>query len=206
MWTHDEDAVIKKMHNTLGDKWSKIMAYLPGRSDNAIRTRYHIISRDNYSDHNHHSIVKRAFVLDAASANFSKENKSFVPETIAVRLQRFRLARDLMDAKINTILAETAYNMSEGAYAQDVMKPCAAGASTCKPSDEIDPGEESDRTCSTSLSGSDCSDDEFEHGERRPFTHSLSLNSISSISNSICSPRSSLPLLTRKNAFSETTM
>jgi hypothetical protein len=207
MWTHEEDAVIKRMHKSLGDKWSKFMAFLPGRSDNAIRTRYHIISRNNYSEHNHHSIVKRAFLLDAAATRACKDgSKPFVPETIAVRLQRFRLARDLMDAKINMLLAATELNSTPvKEYNRGGPTSTAGGGgggnSTSKQlyAQEDDEEEDAhcdsdDSTCSTSLSGSEVEDEDDININNNNINNSdlkqksLSSGSFSSISTSFCSP------------------
>lgn len=55
-WTFEEDAVIKRLHDQLGKKWSKFMDLLPGRSDNAIKNRWHVISRDNYAEHLNRSL------------------------------------------------------------------------------------------------------------------------------------------------------
>jgi len=47
-WTADEDNVIRDMFPEFETKWSKYMVLLPGRSDNAIKNRYHMISRNNF--------------------------------------------------------------------------------------------------------------------------------------------------------------
>ena len=205
MWTHEEDAMIKRMHKSLGDKWSKFMAYLPGRSDNAIRTRYQIISRNNFSEHNHHSIVKRAFLLDAAATRACKDgSKPFVPETIAVRLQRFRLARDLMDAKINMLLAATELNSTPvqekggstmGGGGNSISKQLYAQQDEEEEEEDMQ-YDSGDSTCSTSLSGSE--DDEEDNNVNNNINNSdlkqksLSCGSFSSISTSFCSPPNGL--------------
>ncbi len=47
-WTADEDNVIRDMFPEFETKWSKYMVLLPGRSDNAIKNRYHMIARNNF--------------------------------------------------------------------------------------------------------------------------------------------------------------
>ena len=47
-WTSEEDNVIRDMFPEFETKWSKYMVLLPGRSDNAIKNRYHMVSRNNF--------------------------------------------------------------------------------------------------------------------------------------------------------------
>lgn len=93
MWTHEEDVILKKMHRQVGTKWSKIMAYLPGRSDNAIKNRFHIISRENYFQHN------------LAVTNHVKAS-GYVPDSFSVRMEQFRTARDILTRKINALVLQ----------------------------------------------------------------------------------------------------
>ncbi|KAM0059102.1 putative transcription factor MYB-HB-like family [Helianthus debilis subsp. tardiflorus] len=40
-FTKEEEDLILKLHKKLGNKWSEMAAYLPGRSDNEIKNRWH---------------------------------------------------------------------------------------------------------------------------------------------------------------------
>ncbi|XP_023765924.1 transcription factor MYB58 [Lactuca sativa] len=40
-FTKEEEDIIVELHNKLGNKWSEMAAYLPGRSDNEIKNRWH---------------------------------------------------------------------------------------------------------------------------------------------------------------------
>ncbi|XP_024994309.1 transcription factor MYB13-like [Cynara cardunculus var. scolymus] len=40
-FTKEEEDMIVELHNKLGNKWSEMAAYLPGRSDNEIKNRWH---------------------------------------------------------------------------------------------------------------------------------------------------------------------
>lgn len=39
-WSPEEDELLLRLHNQLGNKWSLIKTYLPGRTANSIKNRY----------------------------------------------------------------------------------------------------------------------------------------------------------------------
>jgi hypothetical protein len=45
-WTENEDNIIIKLQAKYGNQWSVMTKELPGRSDNAIKNRWHAISKD----------------------------------------------------------------------------------------------------------------------------------------------------------------
>ena len=73
-WTSEEDNVIRDMFPEFETKWSKYMVLLPGRSDNAIKNRYHMISRNNFE------CVKNKTPTYASNKR-SKPSSDYVEET-----------------------------------------------------------------------------------------------------------------------------
>jgi len=113
-WTVEEDDVIRELFPELGTKWSQYMVSLPGRSDNAIKNRYHVISRNNFDSSRSRSDTcseitstgKRSATecssSDETDAHDDSSSESFV-EVNRKRLKRLHSARNLLDRKIREL-------------------------------------------------------------------------------------------------------
>jgi hypothetical protein len=52
-WTFEEDMIIHQKHAIHGNHWAKIAKHLNGRTDNAIKNRWHVIKNQSMAEDFH---------------------------------------------------------------------------------------------------------------------------------------------------------
>eukprot|EP00193_Tetraselmis_chui_P002671 CAMPEP_0177759908 /NCGR_PEP_ID=MMETSP0491_2-20121128/4983_1 /TAXON_ID=63592 /ORGANISM="Tetraselmis chuii, Strain PLY429" /LENGTH=306 /DNA_ID=CAMNT_0019275769 /DNA_START=40 /DNA_END=957 /DNA_ORIENTATION=+ len=81
-----EDAVIAKAAIEHGTKWATIARFLPGRTDNAVKNRWHVVSKQAKKDNSATSCYNNLSLDELLAAGSSTDNSSgveaFVPEGV----------------------------------------------------------------------------------------------------------------------------
>lgn len=119
-WSAEEDEIIRRLFPEHGTKWSQYMPFLSGRSDNAIKNRYHVISRyglESRSRSNSTSAAsagghKRSCYSVSNDENDSQDTSELDAEACAKRLRRLHNAREIVERKIREIEEATSAEAS----------------------------------------------------------------------------------------------
>ena len=116
-WTAEEDDVIRDLFPEVGTKWSQYMLSLPGRSDNPIKNRYHVISRNNFESRSRSDSCSMASSSGGRKRSMSEittetddhddfsdhSHHSHSSSESRKRLRRLHDARQLLDRKIREL-------------------------------------------------------------------------------------------------------
>ena len=74
-WSEEEDRVLLELQASMGNQWAMMTKSLPGRSDNAIKNRFHAISRvqsrSEKGNHHHSNAHKLLRSRDSMSSMIS---------------------------------------------------------------------------------------------------------------------------------------
>lgn len=102
-WSMEESKIVRDLFPKFGTKWSQYMAFLPGRSDNSIKNRYHTISRKS-SDYfsNSHLVFSYKHVLpDDSDSGTNRED--FSSDENVKQLSKLMAIRDEIDKEIREL-------------------------------------------------------------------------------------------------------
>lgn len=80
-WTIDEDQVLISTHKEVGNKWAKIASRLPGRTENAVKTRFKAIIRAYLRSWSASEDAKLLALQKELGCNWGQISKSFPKRT-----------------------------------------------------------------------------------------------------------------------------
>lgn len=101
-WTLEENNILRDMYPEFGTKWSKYMPLLPGRSDNAIKNRYHMISRNSFDCCTNKTGLKRKITEALENGTDGGSNDEDYNRS-QIRLNRLVATRGQLDLEIGRL-------------------------------------------------------------------------------------------------------
>lgn len=92
-WTKEEDAFLNQTQKEMGNKWADIAKLLPGRSDNSVKNRWHIINRKKSNS--------------AARASLKATSKEVAKKPVIPKLALSNLGADSPNNNTKGIVSDT---------------------------------------------------------------------------------------------------
>lgn len=97
-WTKEEDSVILDSHRKMGNKWAKIAAMLPGRTDNAIKNRWNSTLKKLAKEGSDYTVP-----CTTTSTNTVNPTKSTPSEKTATTFSRKRKTKSSVSLPTNKV-------------------------------------------------------------------------------------------------------
>lgn len=95
-WSQEEDDLLNESQRTMGNQWAKIARLLPGRSDNSVKNRWHIINRKKNNTEDPSAIVSTGTVKATSRPVIPKLSLTSILKPAAVAQVRADTDFDLM--------------------------------------------------------------------------------------------------------------
>mmetsp|Transcript_24526 Transcript_24526/g.33615 ORF Transcript_24526/g.33615 Transcript_24526/m.33615 type:complete len:325 (-) Transcript_24526:352-1326(-) len=112
-WTKEEDKIILELKMLYGNQWTRIASFLPGRSDNSIKNRWHLIDRSKKSGNQTNLYPKCNYLPVTDSTSQSQTKSASSPFQNMENRNRVHFSEQLTDMSVVTQPIKTASSIGQ---------------------------------------------------------------------------------------------